>query len=163
MAEYQTDATDEQILIRLHDNGREPYEDIAKELGIESQVVRRRVRDMKDAGIIRGFSVNTDPAALGYIPVAFGLSVRARRTDEIAEQLAESKHVYKVWILSGRHNIICHACFEDITAFQQFNHEVLQNIEGITSFESSIATRSVVDDASVILPTEYDTDIEIGD
>jgi DNA-binding Lrp family transcriptional regulator len=153
------DSLDWEILARLHGDGREAYADIAAELEVDEDTVRRRVRDLKDAGIIRGFTVLTNPTKLGYIPVAFGLSAEAGKTDEIADVLAESRHVYKLWILSGRHSIIFHACFQDIEDFQRFIHEVLHNIEGISSFESSLATRSVVDDGSIILPVGDDASL----
>lgn len=156
MGNVALDSLDWQILALLHTDGRASYNDIGTELGVSGNTVRRRVGDLKDAGIIRGFTVLTNPTEIGYIPVAFGLSAEAGRTDEIAEKLAESRHVYKLWILSGQHNIIFHACFDDIADFQRFIHDVLHNIEGITSFESSIATRSVVDDGSIILPEDDD-------
>lgn len=151
MGNVAIDSLDWQILALLHEDGRASYNDIGSELGVSGNTVRRRVRDLKDAGIIRGFTVLTNPTELGYIPVAFGLSAEAGLTDQIAEELAGSRHVYKLWILSGQHNIIFHACFDDIGDFQRFIHEVLHNIEGISSFESSIATRSVIDDGSIIL------------
>lgn len=159
MEDYELDRIDRQILALLHDDGRAPYDEIGNALGISRNTVRRRVRDMDDAGIIKGFTVLTDPSSLGYIPVAFGLSAEAGRTDEIAHQLGEDEHVYKLWILSGRHNIIFHACFDDIQEFQSFNHEVVQNIEGITSFESSIATRALVDKGSIVLTADDDGDL----
>lgn len=159
MGGYELDHIDHQILTFLHDDGRMPYDEIGNKLGISRNTVRRRVRDMEDAGIIKGFTVLTNPSSLGYIPVAFGLSAEAGRTDTIANELAEDEHVYKLWILSGRHNIIFHACFDDIQEFQAFNHEVVQNIKGITSFESSIATKALVDKGSIVLTSEETEDL----
>ena len=149
------DDVDHEILELLHKDGRAPYERIGEEVGLSADCVQRRVDMMEENGVIKGFTVLTNPAALGYIPVAFGLSAEAGKTDEIAEELARHEYVYKVWVLSGRHNIIFHACFEDIADFQNFNHNTVHNIEGITSFESSIATRSVLDDGSIVLSREW--------
>jgi DNA-binding Lrp family transcriptional regulator len=106
---------------------------------------------MRDDGIISKFTVLTDPMSLGYIPVAYGLTTRPGHTDETATELSKHRHVYKLWILSGRHNLIAHALFRDIAEFQEFTHETINNIQGITAYESSIATRSVSDEGSIVL------------
>lgn len=154
MGGFQLDEIDHEILELLHEDGRTPYNDIGAALDISGNTVKRRIEEMKQHGVIKGFTVLTNPAEMGYIPVAFGLSAEPGKTDAIAEELSRYDNVYKVWILSGRHNIIFHACFEDVTDFQNFNHNVLHNIEGIANFESSLATRSVVDDGSVVLPRD---------
>ena len=160
MAEYQPDALDLEILRELHRDGRAGYDDIGDRLDVSGDVVRRRVRDLTDAGVIQGFTVMTNPVALGYIPVAFGLGVEAGRTDEIAERLAECANVYKIWVLSGRHNIVFHACFTDIPDFQAFNHEVLHEIDGISSVESSLATNIVKDEGSLVLVHDDGDELE---
>lgn len=160
MAEYQPDTLDLQILRALHRDGRAGYDEIGDRLDVTGDAVRRRVRDMTDAGIIQGFTVMTNPVELGYIPVAFGLGVEAGRTDEIAARLAECENVYKIWVLSGRHNVVFHACFADIPDFQAFNHEVLHEIGGISSVESSLATNIVKDEGSIVLVPDAVDEVE---
>ena len=151
MAKIELDQTDEQILKVLHEDGRATYNEIGKRLGITGNTVRRRMDEMRENGVIRKFTVLTDPAELGYLTVAFGLSVEAGKTDSIAEQLGEHECVFKLWVLSGTHNVIFDARFSDNEQFQDFVHETLHNIEGVSSYESSIMTRSVVDAGSVVL------------
>jgi DNA-binding Lrp family transcriptional regulator len=148
------DTVDKQILNLLHDEGRATYNDIGEELGITGNTVRRRMDRMRNEGIIRKFTVMTDPAKLDYLTVAFGLSTEAGRTDEIAEEIAETDCVYKLWVLSGTHNVIFDARFEDTQHFQSFTHDVLHTVEGIASYESSIVTRSVIDEGSTILMSD---------
>ncbi|MFC6974357.1 Lrp/AsnC family transcriptional regulator [Halomicroarcula sp. GCM10025709] len=150
----ELDTVDKQILDLLHDEGRATYNDIGEELGITGNTVRRRMDRMREEGIIRKFTVMTDPAKLDYLTVAFGLSTEAGRTDDIAEEIAETDCVYKLWVLSGTHNIIFDARFEDTEHFQSFTHDVLHAVEGIASYESSIVTRSVIDDGSTVLMSD---------
>jgi DNA-binding Lrp family transcriptional regulator len=158
MADYSLDQTDRRILEVLHGDGRATYNEIGKQLGITGNTVRRRMDEMRDQGIIRKFTVLVDPAELGYLTVAFGLSVEAGKTEKIADTLSEHECVYKLWVLSGTHNVIFDAQFRDTTQFQNFVHETLHTTEGVASYESSVMTRSVVDDGSVILS---DTDEEL--
>jgi DNA-binding Lrp family transcriptional regulator len=157
----ELDNVDKQILEVLHDQGRAAYNDIGNELGITGNTVRRRMNRMREEGIIRKFTVMTDPAKLDYLTVAFGLSTEAGRTDEIAEELADTDCVYKLWVLSGTHNIIFDARFENTEHLQSFTHEVLHAVEGIASYESSIVTKAVIDEGSTVLLSEDDSNAEI--
>lgn len=157
----ELDNVDKQILEVLHDQGRAAYNDIGNELGITGNTVRRRMNRMREEGVIRKFTVMTDPAKLDYLTVAFGLSTEAGRTDEIAEELADTDCVYKLWVLSGTHNIIFDARFENTEHLQSFTHEVLHAVEGIASYESSIVTKSVIDEGSTVLLSEDDSNAEI--
>lgn len=148
------------ILRVLHEEGRATYNAIGDKLDITGNTVRRRMDRMREEGIIRKFTVMTDPAKLDYLTVAFGLSTEAGRTDEIAEEIAEEDCVYKLWVLSGTHNIIFDARFESTEHFQSFTHDVLHSVEGISSYESSIVTRSVIDDGSTILMSDKEEETD---
>ena len=117
---------------------------------------------MREEEVIRKFTAMVDPAKLDYLTVAFGLSTEAGRTDEIAEKLAETDCVYKLWVLSGTHNIIFDAQFRDTEHLQSFTHETLHAVEGITSYESSIVTRSVIDEGSTVLMSDEEADLEVA-
>lgn len=154
MERASLDRTDEQILSILNEDARTPDSTIGAELGIPVAEVTERIDRLQDVGVISGFTAMLDPAELGYISVAFGFSVEPGRTDKIAEQLREFDNIYKLWILSGRHNIVAHANFRDITEFQEFSSEALRQIDGISNYESSIATKAVVNEGDVVLSGE---------
>jgi DNA-binding Lrp family transcriptional regulator len=145
------DDVDERILQVLNDDARRPSEDIAAELGISAGEVDDRIHRLREEGVITKFTAMFDPSKLGYVSVAFGFSVEPGEADRIARQLSELENIYKLWILSGRHNIIAHANFTDITEFQEFSHETLHRMDGINNYETSIATKSILNEGSVVL------------
>ncbi|AIE85129.1 Lrp/AsnC family transcriptional regulator [Fimbriimonas ginsengisoli] len=61
----ELDHLDHEILARLGQDGRATHAAIARELGMSGPAVYARVRRMELSGVIRGYSVVTDPAALG--------------------------------------------------------------------------------------------------
>src|SRR4051812_41340993 len=61
----EMDYLDREILSRLCQDGRATHAAIARELGLTGPAVYARVRRMEAAGVIRGYSAITDPAALG--------------------------------------------------------------------------------------------------
>lgn len=157
------DDVDETILSYLHENGRESLDAIAEKTGLSATEVEERVEAMEDEGIITKYTVLTDPTKLGYISVAFGITTDPTKSDEIAQKLKDHENVYKLWIVSGRHNIVLHASFRDITDFQSFSHDTLHGIEGIDRYESSIVTQSVISEGGVVLAEGDDEVVSFTD
>lgn len=151
MKTVEIDDVDEQILAILNENARTPDEEIAEAVGVDEDEVSERIARLRDDGVITKFTTMLDPSKLGYIAVAFGFSVEPGKADEIADLLIQYDNIYKLWILSGRHNIIAHANFKDITEFQSFSSETLHDIDGIANYETSIATKSVLNEGDVVL------------
>jgi DNA-binding Lrp family transcriptional regulator len=150
----ELDDTDELILSILNEDARTPTEEIAAEVGLSTAEVERSIERLQDEGVITKFTTMIDTAKLGYISVAFGFSVEPGKTDEIAKALSKYDNIYKLWILSGRHNLIAHANFKNITEFQDFTSNNLHDIDGITNYESSIVTKSVLNEGGVVLNGE---------
>lgn len=149
--EVDIDDVDRRLLHLLNENARQTDDELAVELGLDPTEVTERIDRLRTEGVITKFSAMVDPEKLGYISVAFGFSVEPGRADEIARELRGRENIYKLWMLSGRHNIIAHASFKGIHEFQQFSHDVLHDIDGINNYETSIATKTILDEGSVLL------------
>lgn len=147
----ELDDTDRTLLRLLNENARQSDEELAAQLDTDAEEVGERIERLKDDGVITKFTAMIGPEEMGYVSVAFGFSAQPGKTDAIARELSEYENIYKVWVLSGRHNLIAHGSFNDITEFQEFSHEELHDIEGINNYETSIATRSVLNEGSVLL------------
>lgn len=149
--EIDIDDVDRRLLRLLTEDARRTDEELAGELGLDPEEVSDRIDRLREEGVVTKFTAMLDPEKLGYISVAFGFSVEPGRADEIARELRDRENIYKLWMLSGRHNIIAHASFKGIHEFQQFSHDVLHDIDGINNYETSIATRAILDEGSVLL------------
>lgn len=60
------DAIDRRILLELQGDGRMTNVELARRAGISAPPCLRRVRRLEEAGIIRGYHADTDPAKLGF-------------------------------------------------------------------------------------------------
>ncbi len=67
------DAIDRRILAELQDDGRMTNVDLASKAGISAPPCLRRVRRLEEAGIIRGYHADTDPALLGWPITVFAV------------------------------------------------------------------------------------------
>jgi Lrp/AsnC family transcriptional regulator, leucine-responsive regulatory protein len=90
------DELNSRILQELTDDPRLRTTELARRLGVSTPTVRERVTRLEEAGVIRGYRLDIDPAALGR-PVAAGVRLRpgpaqipriialAERTPEVVE------------------------------------------------------------------------------
>lgn len=67
------DAIDRRILTELQADGRMTNVDLAEKAGISAPPCLRRVRRLEEAGIIRGYHADTDPALLGWSITVFAI------------------------------------------------------------------------------------------
>lgn len=78
------DAIDREILRELLRDGRMSFTDLASRVNLSANAVAERLRRLERAGIIRGYSADLDPAALGlgleaYIDVKLRADTPAER------------------------------------------------------------------------------------
>lgn len=60
------DDVDRRILALLERDGRMPVKALAEQIGLSSPGASERLRRLEDRGVIRGFTVDAEPRALGY-------------------------------------------------------------------------------------------------
>ena len=65
------DAVNLKLLAELRDNPRLPMTELGRRVGMSSPAVTERVRRLEESGVIRGYRLDLDPAALGLPLTAF--------------------------------------------------------------------------------------------
>jgi Lrp/AsnC family leucine-responsive transcriptional regulator len=89
-----------ELLRLLRDDPRLSTSELARRVGMSAPAVRERILRLEDTGIIRGYRLELDPAALGY-PVAAFVRVRPApgqlpRLAELARSMAEVVECHRV-------------------------------------------------------------------
>ena len=69
------DSVDERLLKALIANVRTPNAELARLVGLSAPSVSERIKRLEEAGVIRGYTLTIDPAALG-LPVSAWLRIR---------------------------------------------------------------------------------------
>jgi Lrp/AsnC family leucine-responsive transcriptional regulator len=93
---YQNGALDEvdvRILAAFIDNARISLADLSRTVGLSSPSISERIKRLEESGVIRGYTVKIDPAALG-LPLSAWLRIRPipgqlRKVAEILRALPE--------------------------------------------------------------------------
>ena len=102
ISELLLDARNVQILALLGGNPRMSVSELARSVGMSAPATRERIQRMEEAGVIRGYRLEIDPAALGY-PIAAFIRVRPMpgKLPKIAELAVSLPQVVECHRITG--------------------------------------------------------------
>jgi Lrp/AsnC family transcriptional regulator, regulator for asnA, asnC and gidA len=131
----QLDATDAAILAELQEDGRRPFREIARTLGVSERTVRTRVRAMHDAGVLRVLAF-VEPSRLGHSVLALMfLCVRVDAHEAIVEELTSWPEIAYVSSTMGRHDLCVQVIARDVEGLHAVDRR-LRALDGVTATET---------------------------
>ncbi|MEA2381089.1 MAG: Lrp/AsnC family transcriptional regulator, regulator for asnA, asnC and gidA [Solirubrobacteraceae bacterium] len=132
----QLDATDRAILGELQEDGRRPFREIARNIGVSERTIRARVRALHDAGALRILAF-VDPSRFGHSVLALVfLRVRIDAHDAIVEELTSWPEVSYVSSLMGRHDLCVQVIARDVEGLWDLVNHRLRGLDGVTGTET---------------------------
>jgi DNA-binding Lrp family transcriptional regulator len=114
------DALDYGIIDRLRVNARAGYGDIGEVIGLSASAVKRRVDRLVADGVIRGFTIQVDPAVDGLATEAY-VELFCRGTvapDELRRILSGIPDVVDAGTVTGSADAIVHMRSRDIPSLE---------------------------------------------
>ncbi|MFI6344503.1 Lrp/AsnC family transcriptional regulator [Streptomyces sp. NPDC050560] len=134
------DETDRGILVELDGDPRVPMAELARRVGVSVPTARDRVRRLTESGVIRGFRLDVDPAALGY-PVAAFVRIRPGpgqlpRIIELARRLPQVSECHRI---TGEDCFLLKVHAPDVGAFEETLDRFLLYGQTTTSIIQSTA------------------------
>lgn len=131
------DDISKRIVELLQEDGRRPYAEIAREVGLSEAAARQRVQRMTEAGIIQIVAV-TDPLQLGFHRMSMiGIRVSGDPR-EIAEELTTIPELAYVVVTLGTFDILVEAVCENDEHLIDLIATRIRTIPGITHTESML-------------------------
>jgi len=132
------DETDRQIIEKLAVNGRTPFSNIGRELGISTSTVIRRYNSLKRNGIIRT-RIQINPAKIGYpIEASFRLTIDSQRDlNSIAEKIAKVPDIVGILKTTGAHDLTIFAEIRNLEHLVALETEIA-NIQGVREMEAAV-------------------------
>jgi Lrp/AsnC family leucine-responsive transcriptional regulator len=132
------DARNVQILTLLQDDPRMSVSELARRVGMSAPATRERIQRLEEAGIIRGWRLDIDPAALGY-PIAAFVRVRPMpgRLPKIAELAASLPQVVECHRITGEDCFIMQVRLESLDSLDVILDQFLAYGQTTTSIVQS--------------------------
>lgn len=136
----ELDNFDKLILIELEFDGRKPYSEIAKKLGISNTMVHQRVNRMRDGKLIKKMALVMDERKMGYEWSAFtGIVLKEDSNSEmIIEALKKIPEVIECYYITGKYTLYIRIVAKNSEHMRKVLYEKIDHIDGVLKTESLI-------------------------
>ncbi|OCC24945.1 ArsR family transcriptional regulator [Croceicoccus estronivorus] len=140
------DKIDRRLLAELQAEGRVTNVELAKRVGLTAPPCLRRMRALEEAGVIRGYHAEVDPAKLGFAITVFAMvSLKSqaeadlRAFEDHMKTLAEVRECH---MLNGEIDFILKIVSRDLQSFQEFLTSRLTPAPNVASVKTSLTIRT---------------------
>ncbi len=134
------DETDKRIIRILKDDGRAGYNDIGRRIGLSEGAVRKRVKTLTEAGIIRKFT-----AKLGMFEGAEAITLLSTNpvfpTQEVSKNVREIPNVETLYEVTGEYDIVAVISGMSVAEVNECI-EKIRRVEGIMKTNTMIVLQS---------------------
>ncbi|MDX2289316.1 MAG: Lrp/AsnC family transcriptional regulator [Hyphomicrobiaceae bacterium] len=151
--QHTLDAIDWRIIRELQADGRITNVTLAQRVGLSAPACLRRLRTLEDKGLIAGYAVLLDEAALGFTLTAFAM-VRLHHQAEADLRAFENavlgwSIVREAHMLSGESDYMLRCIAPDLGAFQDFVLRELTAAPNVASVKTFLTIRRAKREAGV--------------
>ena len=156
MPKIMLDDTDIRLLRILQENARLSNVELAQRVGLSASPCLRRMRQLEDSGVIKGYMTLIDQTVIG-LPVSVFISVTLkeqseRALDEFEGRIRALPEVMECYLMTGTADYLLRVVTADLAAYERFLKEHLTRIPAIASIQSSFALKQVSFRTALPLP-----------
>lgn len=150
--EESFDKIDMAILRVLLLDSRKTLQEIGNEVGLSPTSCWTRIRKLEAAGVIKRYTIDVDPAKLGYHDSVIVQVTLESHTDEtlydFGRTLATIPEIQEAYLVSGDYDYYIRIAVRDTRDYERLLREKLYKIPGIRHSKSHFVLR-VLKEASV--------------
>jgi len=138
---------DRKILHLLQGNARLSNVDLSDRINLSPSPCLRRVRNLEDNGVIKGYVALVDQNAVD-LPVSVFVSVSLEKQVERAlgqfeDAIRARPEVMECYLMTGDADYLLRVVAADLSAYERFLLDHLTRIPGVASIKSSFALKQV--------------------
>ena len=138
---YPIDNLDRDILSILIKDAKVPYTEIAKRLVVSPGTIHVRMKRMGRLGIVKGATLEIDPAKIGYDLTAFvGIYlIKGSVYNEVIDEINQIPEIVEAHYTTGEYSIFIKILCKNTDHLREVVGEKLQSLKGITRTETIIS------------------------
>ena len=141
------DKTDLKILKELALDGRIAWSALADKVGLSLTPTLRRVRQLEESGLIRGYVAQLDEARLaGRMTVFVSVTLVDQRQATMAtfeEALAKTRHVREAYLVGGDSDYLIKVLVPANDAYERVHREILSALPGVHRLVTQFTIRTL--------------------
>ncbi|MEB8386603.1 Lrp/AsnC family transcriptional regulator [Rhodobacteraceae bacterium KMM 6894] len=135
------DATDRKMIQALQTNGRMTNLELAEQVNLSPSPCLRRLRNLEQNGVIKGYSVDVDAKAYGLPITVFVRVALDGHTADIVKKFEEEvrniPEVLECYIMTGAADYLLRVVAQDLEDYERFVRQRLHEIGCINSIDTS--------------------------
>jgi len=132
------DTFDLKILQELQKDGRQSFRNIARKLGVAESTIRKRVRSLRNKGVIR-ISAVPNPYKLGYNFISIvGMQIKMSDLHTAGEILAKEPNIYYLSFVTGQYDLLAIVISRTPQELSNFIQEHISPIPGVIRTETFV-------------------------
>ncbi len=145
------DDVDLRIIRALNQDARKSYREIARELDLALSTVSNHVKQLEDAGFVKGYVPVMDPGKLGFdLVVIVGVKIAHGKLLEVQQRIAKSPRVFGVYDVTGEWDSMLLARFRDREDLNAFIKEIL-SVPHVERTTTHLVLNTVKEEKRVLL------------
>lgn len=141
------DEFDRKIIAVLRRDGRITVTDLAREVGLSKTPCQVRLRRLVSSGVIRGFTANVDPAALGLDHVAFAevklSDTRETALEDFNRAVRRIPEVEECHMIASSFDYLLKVRTADIRRYRAVLGEKISSLPHVASTSTFVAMETV--------------------
>ena len=153
------DAYSLKILHELQHDARLTIQQLSERVGLSATPCWKRIKEMEDAGVIRGYTVLVDRELVGlHLSVLVEVNL-GQHSEELVQRFEQavnaSPYIARCVSTTGQADYILTVLTSDIKHYEQLLHDTIFKLPGVTHVRSSIVLREIK--SEVVLPSTHYT------
>lgn len=141
------DKFDLAILSVLQRDARASLQEVSAEVGLSTTPCWTRIKRMETEGVIQGYTVRIDPAAIGFAESVIVQVTLESHNDEtlvaFGRMLEEIPEVIEAYLISGDYDYYIRIAVRDTRDYERLLRQKLYRIPGIRHSRSSFVLRTL--------------------
>lgn len=151
----------EKLLSILEKNPRLTNKEIAVMLGLDESVVAKKIKELEDDGIVRGYRamIDTQKTDTQYVTALIEIKVQpkfSRGFDDIAQRISELDEVESVFLMSGGFDLCCTVTDKSFQEVALFVAKRLSPLEGVVSTSTHFVLKKFKEQGVMFVDTPKD-------
>jgi DNA-binding Lrp family transcriptional regulator len=152
------DAFDRKILGLYQTDTRRPAESIGESVGLSAAAVQRRLKRLREAGVIRGEIASLDATALGFPVICVLMLTLASRPspraqlDRFKREIGAEPMVQQCYQVTGSADLVLIVAAPSMEAYAAFVRRRIEGDEAVARFDTFVVLDAVKVGLSLPLP-----------
>jgi Lrp/AsnC family leucine-responsive transcriptional regulator len=133
------DETDRRLVEVLRAQGRMPFAELGRQVGLSGPAVQERVRRLEERGVVTGFRATVDAASLGLgVSALIGVSCSdGAEPDDVARRLRDVEEIEDCWFVAGDENFVVKVRAADVAALEHVVTK-LRRLRGVARTRTTV-------------------------